>query len=352
MRRTAKEAIAALATLAVHESRVLPRVGRELAGWRGVAAAVPDPRLRDAALAALTEKASNVEAVAVFATLAPARDRPAVVRAVVALQVAIDYLDNLGERPGPDPLRDGLQLHRSLATAFVSEAERGDWYAHHPQREDGGYLDSLLEACREAFASLPSHTTVEAPARAAALRCGEGQSHTHAAVPSSAPLREWASRLAAPAGFEWWEAAAGASSSVAAHALIALAADAEASPEEAVLVEAAYFPAIGALTVLLDDLVDREADARFGEHNYLDYYGSTEVAAERLTSIVGLARAALPPLPRSARHAAILAGVLAFYLSSPGARTPFATTIRARLLRAGGPLVRALASILRLRGND
>lgn len=56
--------------------------------------------------------------------------------------------------------------------------------------------------------------------------------------------------------------AAGASSSVAAQALIAAAADAKTTPEEVGLVDAAYFPPIGALTVLLDDLVDRDEDVK------------------------------------------------------------------------------------------
>lgn len=350
VRRTAKEASAVLATLAVYEARVMPRVGRELAGWRSAAERIPEADLRDAARDALAEKAANVEAVAVFATLAPARPRPAVIRAIVALQVAIDYLDSLGEQPGADPLRDGLQLHSSLGTAFAG-GDGGEWYSHHPRSNDGGYLDDLLGACRGAFGSLASHAAVEPLARAAALRCGEGQAHTHAAVASPEVLREWALRLAVPAGFEWWEAAAGASSSVAAHALIALAALPDASADEAALVDAAYFPTIGALTVLLDDLVDREADLAAGEHSYLGYYDGPEMAAERLAALAMLARTGLPPLRRSPRHAAILAGVLAFYLSADGARTAFALPVRAALLSAGGPVVRALASLLRLRGD-
>lgn len=339
-----------LATLATYEARVLPRVGRELSAWRRAAEAIPDPALRGTAQAALREKASNLEAVAVFATLAPAARRPSAVRAIVALQAAIDYLDSLGEEPGEDGLGDGLRLHGSLAAAF-SAAPVTDWYAEHPRGEDGGYLGGLLEACRSAFASLPSAGPLGSLAEAAARRCGEGQSYTHAAVQSPRLLRAWAEERGA-AGFSWWESAAGASSSVAAHALIALAAHPDANRAEAGLVDAAYFPPVGALTVLLDDLVDREADQAHGEHSYLGYYAGSEEAADRLAALAAAARERVRKLNQSGRHAAILTGVLSHYLAQPGSMTGYAAPIRARLLETGGPAVRLLTSILRLRRHD
>lgn len=350
MRRWDREVGAVLATLAVYEARVLPRARRELASWRGLAEAIPDPVLRATALAALSDKAANVEAVAVFATLAPPARRPAAVRAIVALQAAIDYLDSLGEQPGADALGDGLLLHGSLGTVFAA-GESADWYAHHPRGEDGGYLERLLAASRIAFASLPSGPALGPLAHAAALRCGEGQSHTHAAVRSPQALRAWAAERAVP-GFAWWETAAGACSSVAAHALIALAANPGVDPRQAALVDVAYFPPVGALTVLLDDLVDREADRAAGEHSYLDYYSGPEEAAERLAAITVAARDSERCLPQADRHAAILAGVLSHYLAAPAADSAYAAPIRARLLAAGGPAVRLLTSILRLRRDD
>jgi tetraprenyl-beta-curcumene synthase len=324
---------------------VLPHVHRELTGWRQAAASIPDPTLRGHALAALTDKAANVEATAVLAGLAPRPTRRSVIRASTALQVAVDYLDSLGEDPGPDPLRDGLELHGALAAALEPGGEEpSDWYAHHPQREDGGYLERLIAACRDSAVALPSAETVLPFARRAAIRCGEGQAHTHAtAADSSQPLQRWAAELSAPSGFEWWEVAAGASSSVAAHALLALAGTPRMTRADAELVDAAYFPSIGALTVLLDDLMDREADSATGQHNYLRHYPSDAAAAERLEAIVALARESISPLPRSASHQAILTGVLAFYLSPRGAAD---TAIRDRLLATSGPVVRSLARVL------
>jgi tetraprenyl-beta-curcumene synthase len=322
------ESAAVLSTLYVYRQAILPVVAGELAAWERVAEGIPDPGLRAAALGALREKRSNVEATAVFAALAPRRHRRAAVHASIALQVAVDYLDLLGEKPTQDPLRDGLALHRALAVAVSPGEAPRDWYSERADTGDGGYLDRLVGSCQAGFAALPSWRAAQPAARRAAERCGAGQSRTHvSAGDGGGAHEEWSSSLPGAAGYRWWEVAAGASSSVAAHALIALAATPDATAAQAELVDAAYFPSIGALTVLLDDLLDRDVDAAAGEHNYLDYYESTEVAAERLQEIVTLARAAISPLPRPSRHAAILTGVLAFYLSSPDAEIS-----RARLL--------------------
>ncbi|MBA3865199.1 MAG: DUF2600 family protein [Solirubrobacterales bacterium] len=340
-----------LSTLCLYQARVLPLVRRELGRWEGAAASIPDPVLRRQALSALTEKASNVEAVAVFATLAPRSTRAAATRAIVALQVAIDYLDTLGEQPSAEPLRDGLRLHEALGAALEPGAA-GDWYAFHPQGEDGGYLTRLAVTCQQSVLTLPSHQQVLPIAHRAAMRCGEAQSHTHAAVAEgTGALQAWSEEQAAAPVFRWWEIAAGASSSVAAHALIAVAATAETSAAEAEAIDSAYFPTIGALTVLLDDLVDREEDLAAGEHNYVDHYESADVAADRIGLLADLSRASIGDLPSSRRHAAILTGVAAFYRSRPGANARLGRPVMARLLRSTGSATRPLATFLRLRSR-
>jgi hypothetical protein len=295
----------------------MPLVRRELTRQQEVAGAIADPALREQALAALGEKALYVEATAVFATLAPRRARPMAVRAMVALQVAIDYLDTIEE----------------LGSAG-----------------DSNYLEALFSSYRECAGALPSHAAVAAALDRAIARCGEGQHHTHAAEHGDrAALETWARVQPAPAVYSWWEVAAGASSSVAAHALIGAAANPRTSATEAELIDAAYFPPIGALTVLLDDLIDRDEDAAAGAHNYMAYYRDAAHAADRLDLIARLAGPAIARLRRPHRHAAILAGVVGFYLSAEGARTPYARPVRDRLLRSTGPAVRPIVRVMRLR---
>ena len=323
---------------------------RELGDWRRRAGTIPDPDLRRHALAALTEKGLNPEAVAVFAVLAPRARRQAAIRAIVALQVAIDYIDLLGEQPVPDPLEDGLQLHRALPAAVTPGAAAEDWYRFHPQGRDGGYLSSLVLACQRSLESLPAADALRPLTVAAAERCGQGQSHTHAAARGDrGALERWARGLEAPPGYSWWEVAAGASSSVGAHALIAAAADPGSRNDDGLAIDAAYFPSIGALTVLLDDLIDRERDAADGDHNYIAYYPGAEEASERLALIAARAETAIGDLDQPARHAAILTGVVGFYLGAEEARAPFAQEARKRLRETCDPGVGAIAAAIRLR---
>lgn len=345
-----RELLGVASALAAYRRSVLPAVRSELRGWERAAAAIPDPVLRGHALAALREKAGNAEATAVFAILAPRATRRAAVRAIAALQVAVDYLDTLGEQKTDDVLANGLQLHGALVDALSPGAPTADWYRLNPRREDGGYLGNLVSRCRETAGALPAAAAALPAARRAARRCGEGQSHTHAAARGQREaLERWASRLPAPPGYEWWEVAAGASSSVAAHALIAAAADRRTGAGEAALVEAAYCPPIGALTVLLDDLVDLDEDRAAGAHSYIGYYAGSDDAAHRLAFLARRARAAIAGLPRAGRHAAILAGVAGFYLAAPTASNAYARPVREALIDALGPAVPAIVAATRRR---
>jgi tetraprenyl-beta-curcumene synthase len=340
----------AVGAFGAYASAVLPRVARERERWLERAAGIPDPTLRRQALAALREKSANVDATGVFATLAPRRHRPAVVRAGTALQIAVDYLDSLGEDPGDDALADGLRLHRALAAAVAPGSRLDDPYRDHPHREDGGYLAELLATCAEAGAVLPRIAECRPVLARALNRCGEGQSHTHAAaIGDPGALARWAEGLGAGPDYSWWEVAAGAASSVAAHALLALAADPGATEADAERIDAAYFPSIGALTVLLDDLVDLDEDVAVGEHNYIAYFPDDDALAERLGALAEAARTAIAPLPRRGRHEAILAGVAGFYMAQPAARAPRWRDARRRLLGPLGAAARLLTGFSRLR---
>src|SRR5215203_6043755 len=99
-RLRASETLALAATLADYWLTVFPQARRELARWRRIAEAIPDDELRGLALTTLEEESGLAEGAAIFATLAPRRHRDALVRLLVAWQVAYDFLDTLDERPG------------------------------------------------------------------------------------------------------------------------------------------------------------------------------------------------------------------------------------------------------------
>jgi tetraprenyl-beta-curcumene synthase len=341
----------AFGALSVYATAVLPRIRDERDRRLERAARIPDPVLRAQALASLREKSANVDATGVFATLAPRRNRPTVVRAGATLQIAVDYLDTLSESLAEGDLNGGLRMQQALL-ATVTPGEAADVSGGLSGSGDGGYLGELIADCAQASAVLPRIAECRAPLRAAVARCAEGQAYTHAAAGGdSRALEGWAKGLGAGDSYDWWEAAAGASSSVGAHARLALAADAGATTADAERVDAAYFPSVGALTVLLDDLVDLEEDVAVGEHNYIPYFADDRAVAERLGSIAERARAAIAPLPRRGRHEAILAGVAGFYLAQPAARAPRWAVTRRRLLESLGAPARVLTAFSRLRGS-
>ncbi len=351
----AKTVISVIAALAAYHRTVLPQVHEELRRWERRTVRIPDIALRDAARLALKEKSSNVEATAVFAILAPRSQRSSALRAMIALQATVEYLDLLGEQLPDDPLADGLALHRALVEAVTPGAGYSDWYRLHPQAEDGGYLAELVATCQRALAALPSGDAVLVTAQRAARRCAEGQSYTHAAVGGEDgvhALETWGANLDEHGDYLWWELAAGASSSVALHALIAAAAHRDTDETEAERVDAAYFPPIGALTVLLDDLVDREEDAAAGEHNYLSYYLSNCLAAERFAFLTSRSRTSVAGLRFGRRHAAILMGVGGFYLGTSAAKSDYARPIRTRMLNALGAAVYPILAAMRMLRRD
>ncbi|HKH79631.1 MAG TPA: DUF2600 family protein, partial [Solirubrobacteraceae bacterium] len=127
-------------------STVAPVVRSQLARWERRAQAIEDPVLRRLALSKLSEERFNVELATALATPAPRARRGQVVEAIVALQVAYDYLDALTESPVADdllldPLSDGRRLLGALLDALAASGEgHGDHYRGLPHSQDGGYL--------------------------------------------------------------------------------------------------------------------------------------------------------------------------------------------------------------------
>jgi tetraprenyl-beta-curcumene synthase len=323
--------------------RVLPQVGRELAGWRARAAAIPNPRLRQAAGEALAKR-GNVEGAALFATLAPAAHRHRTVRALVAYQTAYNYLDALSERPSEDPVANGDQLHQALLVALCPGAPHPDYYEHNPDRGDGEYLPRILEACRDAVAGLPSYAAVAPAARAAAARIVDFQAlNLSERQGGHGALERWAASTPSAAGLAWWETAAAAGSSLAVYALIAAAADPRLHPRHVPELDGAYFPWIGALHSLLDSLVDRGEDHVNRQRSLLSYYHSSTGAAIHLAGLAGRAAAATERLPNPEAHRVILAAMCSYYLSAPECATAEGQTIARALTRAVGlPLAVAI----------
>ncbi len=345
----AREVAALLTAGIAYWLTIYPRARREIRRCKQLAQQIPDPTLRAAAIDKLTRERLNPEAAAFFAVLAPRRHRARLVRLMVDYQVAYDYLDAINEQPTSAPLRNGLSLHRALSDAVSSRRGVVDYYGHHPQSNDGGYLTGLVRACQTVIGVLPSAAAIEPVLINAAERCGQAQSRNHAMlVEGDTPLVSWAAAQSENSGYLWWELAAGGISCLSLHALFAAAA-CTTTLHEAERIDTAYSPPICAISALLDSLVDYPSDADGTNHSFVGHYDTCGQAAERFAEITAEARALASTLSNRCRHMVILAGIASFYLSAPGARTDFARPVALRTLDCLGPTSAPILAVMRLR---
>lgn len=330
-------------------SMVTLQVHRELRRWEAHAALIADPSLRRHARAKLEQERFNAEVAATLATLAPRRWRPRTITAIVAFQVMYDYLDAISELPVVDPLRNGHQLYHAFTDALSASSGSGDYYRHHPNDDDSGYLETLVATFRDSFQQLPSAAVVAPIARRTAGRCGEAQTRTHA-IPQEgvAQLAAWAVAEAADTELAWWEVAAGAAASVlAVHALTASAADPRTSAAEAASIDLAYLP-ISALTTLLDSVIDHDRDAGDGSHGYVAYYPSRDAAAGGISAVARQGSTAASALRHAPHHVMTVAGAAAYYLSAPGANSEFAKPIAQHVVSELQPLITPILRVFQV----
>lgn len=340
--------VALLSTGIIYWLWIYPRARRELRYWKRHACTIPDPTLRAQALQKLTEEHLNPEAAAFFAVLGPQRHRAQLVRLMVAYQIMYDYLDAINEQSDSASLQNGLQLHNALAHAVSPCQCSTRYYHHHPQREDGGYLDTLIQTCREILQTFPSTFVITPLLIRAASRCGEAQSRNHAVLTEGkAQLADWSAAQAPESGYLWWELAAAGISCLSLHALFAAAAASKTTVEEAEKIDMAYFPPICAISALLDSLIDHPHDHGTTNHSFTNHYSSSVLAADRFVAITTEASTRARSLSHSRRHKVILAGIASFYLSAPEAMTEFAQPVTVRIIDSLGLITTPILVVMR-----
>jgi tetraprenyl-beta-curcumene synthase len=328
---------------------VFPGVCAERRRREARAQEIPDQMLRQVVVDAL-RKWGNIEGASAFAAFAPRRHRAAAARAMVCFQAAYNYLDMLTELPNTDPVANGRLLHRALLVALDPEAEHLDYYAHHHLQEDGGYLRETVDGCRAALAQLPSYATVAPAALRAAERIVAFQSCNTGEVQGDyLALERWA-RAHTPkgTGMRWWETAAAGGSSLGIYALIAAAAEPRVDPEQIAAIEAAYFPWIGSLHSLLDNLIDAAEDYATGQRSLVGCYASPCDAATRMGMLAERSSQAAQALP-GRRHTLVLAAMASFYLCTPEARAPEAAPVADAVLQALGEPARLAMTVFHSR---
>jgi len=318
---------------------------------------MPDTPLRDDALDSLTRKRANTDGAALFSVIARMREYR-LLRVIVAYETIWDFLDNVSERGAESGALNGRQLHRALLEALNLNAGISKYYRHHPWKDDNGYLWALVEAARSCCASLASYWQVRDLLIQEGRRASVGACN-HELDPERrrAELERWAQdefplevMLSGFGGVHAsrFELTAAASCSAVIHVLLAIASDAQCDEQWVASVYAAYFPWFSVAVTMLDSYVDQDEDAESGAHSYIAHYPNEEIALQRIYEAIERSTRSVAGLRRGHRHAVIAACMVAMYVSKDSARAPQMRAHTASLVRAGGPLARALVPVLRM----
>lgn len=326
----------------------LPAVAREVRHWRTAAQAIPALEIREDALSTLATKRGHIDGAALF-TILPRRRNPQLLRLLVAYEVIWDFLDTVNEHGAEAGQQNGRQLHLALIDALDPARPVSDYYRHHPWKDDGGYLNRLVEACRCASAQLPSYSRVQGLLLEEATRAQVlAINHDLSPADRDHALRAWVLDQPFDHGVHWFELSGAASASLTVHALFALAAEPDPPPEHIHRTHSAYFPWISAATTMLDSYVDQAEDAANGDHSYVAHYPTNDYAVLRTRELTLRGLREARALPRAEYHTLIIACMAAMYLSKDSAREAPMRATTNEIASSAGALTQTLRPVLRL----
>lgn len=316
---------------------VFPLVDRELAYWQQYAATHGEHELSKQALASISTKKFHCQGGSVYSLYSHV-PRENFIKLVVALQTISDYLDNLCDRAGIADETAFRQLHLAMTDALDPDRPLSDYYAAYPHKDDGGYLQSLVTACREQITKLPAYHLVKTEALRQAGLYSELQTYKHLdPLVREEKMLSWINpHLTCYPGITAWEFAAATGSTLGMFMLCAAACNPRLTASQAAQIGHAYFPWINGLHILLDYFIDEAEDRQGGDLNFVSYYVSSEETLARLTLFVKQARLQAASLPETTFTRTVLDGLLAMYLSDPKTELPAQRFVRDKLLQAAG----------------
>jgi len=318
-------------------SRVFPKTAEQLDYWRARAADIPNDELRQQALASIRHKHFHAEGGSVYAATVPER-LDDLVRLIVALQTISDYLDNLCDRSVSMDGNDFRQLHYAMLDAVDTGSGYHDYYALHPNTDDGGYLEALVTTCKEELRKLPSYEVVRADIARLVSLYDDLQVYKHIHPEKREPrLTAWFEehRQETP-GLKWYEFAAATGSTLGVFALFVEAARPGLEPEYVRKLVDVYFPWVCGFHILLDYFIDQAEDRRAGDLNFVSYYPDREVMTKRLIYFARESGRRVLGLSDAAFHELVVEGLPALYLSDRKVPGQHLKGVAWRLILAGG----------------
>lgn len=304
---------------------VIPQVSRELRHWGRKIEECPDWDLLRLATSSLHLKKFHSQGGSFFA-LDARNYGPNLTRAIVALQTISDYLDNLCDRNNCYNEAAFRCLHLAMTDALSPGPPRKEsYYRFYPLKNDGGYLEELVAACKDQLMLFPSYSTVKYEAVKLASLYNDLQTYKHM-NPSvrRSLLKRWyrAKNNFHSHGLYWWEYAAACGSTLAIFALLALSTRPQLSKNLVSAITRAYFPWVCGLHILLDYLIDQEEDLLENDFNFIACYPRSVSIPHRLQLFIHESLKRVSALPNAGFHRTVVKGLLAVYLSDPKARRP------------------------------
>lgn len=315
----------------------IPNVKKLLDYWECEASLCPNHELRKQALASIHSKSFHCQGGSVFA--APyGKWEPVLIELIVAYQTLCDYLDNLCDRAYCTDGQAFGQLHQSLLDALTPGGEKHDYYRVFPHKDDGGYIDKLVEECRQCLVRLPSYNMVQDQAVWLAQIYTQLQVYKHIDLNTrETALINWAqSCLEAYPQLLWQEFAAASGSTLALFALFGLATSSRLHSDTGQVVTQVYFPWICGLHILLDYLIDQAEDRAGGDLNFTFYYPDQDFMLERLHLFITQALQKAYAMPDPSFTKTVVEGLLAMYLSDAKVKNQGLEPIARQLIKAAG----------------
>ncbi|MDP9110398.1 MAG: tetraprenyl-beta-curcumene synthase family protein [Candidatus Eremiobacteraeota bacterium] len=296
---------------------VVPLANKALMEIRAQAERIPDPLLRNEAIASVRDKAYHVAGASILATFLPAGAREHYVRIVAPLESIYDYLDNLCDRHPNVRVGAYPVLHRALADALDPSSTPGNYYASGPDGDDGGYLSWLALNVRAGLMQLAGYERLLPRFREAAALYADLQTYKHLPeIERNAACIAWFdSHKGRFPNLSWWEFASAAGSQFQVYGPL----------YEAFLgnfdginsAYDAYFPNVSALHVLLDYFIDQDEDLLHDELNFVACYVSPDAFRARAAALATSAAADIDKLSSHRAHAFVLRVMALFYLTHP-----------------------------------
>jgi tetraprenyl-beta-curcumene synthase len=323
--------------ITIYVTKIFPTVDQELTSWSRFAENIPDLNLRQQALASIQAKKFHCQGGSIY-TLYPQTDLNTVVKFIVAFQTISDYLDNLCDRAGIEDETAFRQLHLAMSDAVDLEGELNDYYRSYPYKNDAGYLRLLVTECRTQFLKLPAYHLIQDSLKKYIQLYTDLQALKHLDPANRESLLfTWAKTYQKQyPKISEWEFAAATGSTLGIFLLVAAASDSSLTLEEVAQIDAAYFPWVNGLHILLDYYIDSEEDLQMGDLNFTHYYNNLFECQARLEFFISQSLKSSAALRYPKFHQTIIKGLLAMYLSDAKALSAPNQSTTNKLLKKGG----------------